>query len=292
MGRKSWTIKELLHVTSEYLERKEIDSPRLCAEILLAHLLNIDRVRLYLDFDQPLQNGEISRYRSFIRRRLNREPLQHITGIQEFWSLAFTVGPQALIPRPETELLIEQVLSLSGEAKVPQSPRILDLGTGCGVLAICLAKELDRAIIWASDISGEALDLARRNARKHGVEDKISFIGGDLLQPVSDQSLRFDVIVSNPPYISSEALSSLPPEVGDHEPALALDGGEEGMFYIQRIIEEGPDHLNPGGWVLLEMDPEQTIKSFKLIEKTEAYQKKYRVKDYSHRYRVVVAQRS
>lgn len=291
MGRKSWTIKELLQVTSEYLGRKGIESPRLSAEILLAHLLNIDRVRLYLDFDQPLQEEEISTYRSFIRRRINREPLQHITGIQEFWSLEFTVGPQALIPRPETELLIEQVLSLSREAKVPQSPCILDLGTGCGVLAICLARELAPASIWASDISGEPLDLARRNARRHGVEERICFMAGDLLRPVSDRNLIFDVIVSNPPYVASEALSLLAPEVIDHEPLLALDGGVEGMFHIERIVEDAPNHLNPGGWLLLEMDPEQTIKAFELIERTGAYQEKHRVKDYSHRYRVVVARK-
>jgi release factor glutamine methyltransferase len=293
MGPTNWTIKDLLKTTTDYLKKKEIDSPRLSAEILLAHQLNINRVNLYLNFDQPLNDNEIAGYRSLIRRRLQREPIQYITGIQEFWSMEFKVGPQVLIPRPESELLVEQALFLYKERRLPgiPGPGILDLGTGCGAIAISMALELEDASIWASDISKEAVDLAMFNSRKHGVEERIQFIVGDLWEPFMHQNLTFDIILSNPPYIASNDFDSLPPEVRDHEPRLALDGHEEGMFFIERLIMNGSDYLSPGGWILLEMDPEQTTKTLKLIEKSGHYGEKKRIKDYSHQDRVVMAQK-
>jgi len=290
--QESWIIKDLLKVTTDYLKKKEIDSPRLSAEVLLAHQLNINRVKLYLNFDQPLHDREIEGYRSFIKRRLNREPIQYITGIQEFWSLDFVVGPQVMIPRPESELLVEQVVALCHRDRLTagQSSRILDLGTGCGALAIALARELEGAFVWASDVSHEPLNLARLNAKKHGVEDRIEFILSDIWDGFKDQDLTFDIILSNPPYIASDAIDSLPPEVRNYEPRLAFDGGEEGMFFITKIIMDGPRYLKPGGWILLEMDPEQTPKAFNLIEKSNSYRAKVRLKDYSHHHRVVMAQ--
>ena len=292
MHRKSWTIKDLLEVTSNYLREKGIDSPRLSAEILLAYQLKVDRVKLYLNFDQPLQEEEVAVYRELIKRRLNREPIQYITGIQEFWSMDFVVGPQVLIPRPETELLVEQVLSLRNEKRLVKNEnlRILDLGTGCGVLAVTLAREFERASVWASDISGEVLAIAELNAKKHGVEDRVEFLLSDVWQRLIDSSLIFDVIVSNPPYIASDHISSLAPEVRDHEPRSALDGGEQGIYFIKEIIEEAPKYLDAGGWVLLEMDPEQTAIAMELMDKSDDYVEKRRVKDYSGRYRVVMAQ--
>jgi release factor glutamine methyltransferase len=293
MDQKSWTIKALLAITTDYLEKKGIDSPRLTAEILLAHQLDINRVKLYLDFDRPLNDREVSGYRSLIRRRLSREPIQHITGVQEFWSMEFAVDPKVLIPRPESELLVEQVVSLHKEEQSPDSlsTRILDLGTGSGVLAIALARELEGACIWASDISQEAIDRAILNSRKHGVEDRIQFIVGDLLRPFMDLDFTFDVIISNPPYIASEDFDILPPEIRDHEPRVALDGRKEGMFFIEKIIREGSDHLNPRGWLLLEMDPGQVAKALKLIEKSNGYAEKKCIKDYSHNDRVVMVQK-
>ncbi len=293
MSTKIWTIKELLKVTTDYLKTKEIDSPRLVAEILLAHQLNINRVKLYLNFDQPLRKSEITGYRSLIKRRLGREPLQYITGIQEFWSQDFIVGMQVMIPRPESELLVEQVISLCKGGRLPenQSPSILDLGTGSGVLAISLAGELEEASIWASDIFRDALNLARLNTQKHGVEGRIEFCPGDMWQAFLDQDLRFDIILSNPPYIASEAIDTLPAEVRDYEPRLALDGREEGMYFISKIIMEGPKYLSPGGWLLLEMDPKQTTKAFRLIEESDSYREKVRLKDFSNHYRVVIAKK-
>lgn len=290
--QKPWTIRDLLTVTADYLRDKEVESPRLSAEILLAHQLNVNRVKLYLNFDQPLLEPEVAGYRVLIKRRLQREPIQYITGMQEFWSLDFLVSPGVMIPRPESELLVEQVVALCRETKGTkgQRPRILDLGTGCGALAIALARELEEAFLWASDVSQEALDIAVVNAKRHGVESRISFIQSDMWHSFSDEDLIFHIIVSNPPYIASDAMDSLAPEVRDYEPRQALDGGEEGMVYIATIINEAPRHLNPGGWVVLEMDPEQTEKAFKLIEESNQYKEKLRLRDYSHQYRVVMAQ--
>jgi release factor glutamine methyltransferase len=189
---------------------------------------------------------------------------------------------------------VEQVVSLHKEKQSPDSlsTRILDLGTGCGVLAIALARELEDACIWASDISQEAVDRAILNSRKHGVEDRIQFIVGDLLQPFMDLDFTFDVIISNPPYIASEDFDILPPEIRDHEPRVALDGREEGMFFIEKIIQEGSDHLNPSGWLLLEMDPGQITKALKLIENSSGYAGKKCIRDYSNHYRVVMVQKS
>jgi release factor glutamine methyltransferase len=293
MSTKTWTIKELLKVTTDYLEEKEIESPRLSAEILLAHQLDIDRVKLYLRFDQPLHEREVAGYRSLIKRRLSREPIQYITGVQEFWSMDFAVGPQVMVPRPETELLVEHVLALCRQKRSTEGScgRILDLGTGCGAIAVAIARELEEVVVWATDISQGALDIARRNAKRHGVEGQMEFVLSDLWQNLSNQELTFDVIVSNPPYIKSEAIDSLPPEVRDYEPRQALDGGEEGMLYISDIIEEAPRYLNPGGWILLEMDPEQTTKALGLIEASNGYLQMVRLKDYSHNHRVVMAQK-
>jgi len=291
--RKSWTIKDLLEVTSNYLREKGVDNPRLSAEVLLALQLKVDRVKLYLNFDQPLHEGEVAAYRELIKRRLNREPVQYITGIQEFWSLDFAVGPQVLIPRPESELLVEQVVSLHQEKRLAEAKnlKILDLGTGSGVLAIVIAREFGGASVWASDVSAEALALAKINAKKHGVEDRVEFLLGDMWQGLINSSLVFDVIVSNPPYIASDHISSLAPEVRDHEPRSALDGGEQGMHFIKGIIKEAPKYLNAGGWILLEMDPEQTTMAMELMEKIDDWVEKRRIKDYSGHYRVVVARR-
>jgi len=292
-ANKAWTIRDLLNVTSDYLKRKDIEAPRLNAEVLLAHLLGLSRVQLYLRFDQPLNEQEVSRYRVLIKRRLNREPTQYITGWQEFWSLDFEVGPAVLIPRPESELLVEKALSLYREGRIPQTDklRLLDLCTGCGALAVALAREIPDAAVWATDISEEALAIARRNAAKHNVAGRMEFMTGNLCEPSLARNLTFDLIVSNPPYIRSDDFDDLPPEVRMHEPRLALDGGKEGMVYIERILRIGPDCLRPGGWVLVEMDPEQTSNALELIKETGQYEEWERAEDYSHRYRVVVARR-
>jgi release factor glutamine methyltransferase len=289
----NWRIHELLKVTTDYLTQKGIESPRLSAEVLLAHHLNLSRVKLYLDFDKPLAEEEVAGFRNLVRRRLKREPLEYITRHKEFWSLDFQVGPEVLIPRPETEILVEQVIRLFKQGRLPEKDRlkILDLGTGCGALAVSLAREIKNAFVWATDISEEALEVARLNAETHEVAERIVFKRGDLWQPFEENDTRFDVIVSNPPYVDSRAFHTLPPEVRDHEPRRALNGREGGMFYIDQIILQAERYLSPGGWVFIEMDPDQTSTALQWIEQSGLYTEWERVKDYSHRYRVVMARK-
>ncbi len=290
---KVWTIGELLKVSADYLKHKGIDSPRLGAEILLAHQLHLTRVKLYLQYDQPLTEQEVEGYRALIRRRLSREPIQYITGTQEFWSMEFIVNPSVLIPRPETEVLVEQAVSLSKQNPHLQGEgvNLLDLGTGCGALAVALAREFKKALIWATELSEGALQVARRNAEKHGVRDRIEFRAGDWFTPFAGKASRFDMILSNPPYIPAEAFETLAPEVKDHEPKSALDGRAQGLHDITRILREAAAYLVPGGWILMEMDPEQTPKAIQVIEETGQFAEHRRVQDYSRRYRVVVARK-
>ncbi|MDY6970856.1 MAG: peptide chain release factor N(5)-glutamine methyltransferase [Thermodesulfobacteriota bacterium] len=292
MKQKPWNIRDLLKVTADYLRKKQIESPRLDAEVLLAYQLNVDRVTLYLNYDQPLTEKEISGYRALIRRRLRREPVQYITGVQEFWSLDFIVNPQVLIPRPESELLLDLAIKgINALARLEHRPaKILDLGTGCGALAISLATEVPQTQIWATDISPSALKLARLNAKKHRVIDRIEFIQGSLWEPLVNQDIAFDIILSNPPYIASEEYDDLPPEVRDYEPRLALDGKREGMYYIERIIRGAPDFAGAGALIILEMAPDQTEKALRIIGLTKGYADSSRIKDYSQCYRVVMAQ--
>jgi release factor glutamine methyltransferase len=293
VSRQKWIIKDLLEVTAEYLKNKDIDSPRLCAEILLAYQLKTTRIKLYLNFDQPVSEKDLNEYRSLIQRRLKREPVQYITGVQEFWSKEFMVGPQVLIPRPETEVLVEQTLALLGSKKADEAtgvPSILDVGTGSGAVAVSLAGELPDADIWASDLSAEALEIAKANARKHGVEEKIHFIKSDIFSAL-DPSQRFNVIVSNPPYIPSKDLDGLQPEVSKYEPRTALDGGENGLFFINKLILAGKEFLKPRGWLLMEMGPFQIARTLEMVEKEGSYGEKMAVQDYSRCNRVVMARK-
>lgn len=291
MTQRPWTAKGLLEVASDYLKEKGIDNPRLDAEVLLAHGLGLDRVGLYLDLDRPLTQKEVSGYRSLIKRRVLREPLQYITGVQEFWSLEFAVSPKALIPRPETELLVEQALARIRATEVSpiKGPNILELGTGCGAVAISLAKELAEAHLWATDISAGALELARLNAKRHGVSGRIQFRQGDLWEGLKGHDITFDIILSNPPYVASEHYHELPPEVRNYEPRQALDGGEGGMHYIEKIINGAVAYLRQGGWLILEMAPDQTEEALRLLDRNRGYGGHDRIEDYSHRYRLVVA---
>ena len=292
MATRKWTIQELLKVSADYLRQKGVDNPRLGAEVLLARHLKVDRVRLYLEFEKPLQEEELAGYRSLIRRRAAREPLQYITGTQGFWSTELVVRPGVLIPRPETELLVEQTLEIvRRDDSETVAPCILDLGTGSGALIVALGREIENARLFASDISPEALTVARENATRLGLSQRVEFLHGDLLEPVKEKGLRFHLIVTNPPYVASEEMATLMPEVR-HEPVLALDGGPGGMAYLERIIREAPDCLEPGGWLLIEMDPRQVAAALRLVDEGGRYGERRAVKDYSRRDRVIVARRA
>jgi len=241
----SWTVLKLLRWTADYFAGHGIDTPRLDAELLLAATLGLDRVGVYVNFERPLQAEELASFREQVKRRAAREPLAYILGHAEFWSLSFLVTPAVLIPRPETELLVEASLPrLDGQA------RILDVGTGSGALAIALAHELPQCAVTAIDVSAAALAVAAENARRNGVAARIGFVQHDLMELPPGP---FDLIVANPPYIPSGDLATLMPEVRDYEPRLALDGGADGLAAYRALAAQAGVALAPGGWLLVEV---------------------------------------
>lgn len=242
---EAWTTLRLLAWTQGYFLEKGIDSPRLTAELLLAHALGCDRVRLYLDFDKPLREPELAAYRELVRRRAGHEPTAYLLGRKEFYGRPFQVDARALVPRPETELVLEAAL-----VALPADGAALDLCTGTGALGVSLALERPGARVVATDLSADALALARENAARLGAAS-VSFLEGDLYDPVAPGE-HFHVIVSNPPYVPRGELDTLPPEVR-REPRLALDGGADGLELLRRIAAGAPTRLRPGGALVLEM---------------------------------------
>jgi release factor glutamine methyltransferase len=243
-----WTVLQVITWTTEYFQKKGLDNPRLEAEVLLAHLMGKDRMGLYLNYDTPLKEEERTAYRDMIQRRTAGEPIAYIVGHKEFWSMGFTVNPECLIPRPETEHLVEEAVRIGENGQSPL--RVLEIGHGCGAVAIALAKELEGAQIVATDVSPGAHALAVENASAHGVGERIRFVLADLFPPEEES---FDFICSNPPYIPTAEVLHLAPEVRDYEPLTSLDGGEDGLRYIREIAQRAPGFLTPRGWLLLEM---------------------------------------
>lgn len=245
--RGNWTIRDILKWTRGYFRDGGIVQPRLEAEILLASVLGVDRLHLYLYPEQPLTPEERLRYRDVIKKRRNGVPLQHLTGEVSFLGLRFRVTREALIPRPETEELVEKAL-----AALPRDREVfcLDLGTGSGVIAVCLAKFHPLARVTAVDVSESALALAAENAERHDVSERITFIKSDWFSRVDE---RFDLIVSNPPYVDEQEIKTLSTEVRRHEPRIALDGGSGGTQRIEELANGLREHLRPGASVLLEI---------------------------------------
>jgi len=246
-------ILDVINRTVPFLEKHGVESPRLNIELLLAHVLGKRRLDLYLEFERELDEPTLEKLREMVKRRAAGEPLQYITGEVEFCGLKFAVDRRVLIPRPETELLLETVLEQVKPLTTHHSPlTIIDLCTGSGCIAVALAKKVDGAEVYATDSSAEALAVARGNAARHGVEKKIRFLQGDLLQVIPD-SLRVDVLVSNPPYIASGELAGLPREIRDFEPVQALVAGEDGLKVIRRIVSDASRFLLPDGILALEL---------------------------------------
>jgi release factor glutamine methyltransferase len=255
MGVEStWTIGGLLNWTAKYLAQKGSEFPRLDAEVLLAHALECKRIDLYgLRFAEPASDEARQRYRDLVRRRVEGCPVAYLVGRKEFFSLEFEVSPAVLIPRPDTELVVTACLDL---ARGVAEPRILDLGTGSGCLAITVAKQHPGARVTAIDIAPEALAVARRNAERHGVAARIQFLEGDLFEPVAAGAV-FDFVLSNPPYIPKGDIARLATGVRDYEPHVALDGGADGYAVVERIAACAKDFLAPGGYLIVEIGSPQ-----------------------------------
>lgn len=250
---RSWTVLELLRWTTAHFDAKGIDTPRLDAEVLLAHALGVRRLDLYLRFEQPVNAEERARYRELVSQRVGeRVPVSLLVGSKEFWSLSFKIDRNVLTPRPDTEILVE-----AGLARLPDAARewkVLDVGTGSGAIAISLAHERPRARLTATDISSKALQVARTNADELRVGENIRFLEGSLFEPLEGE--LFDLIVSNPPYLAKSTAGALAPELA-HEPELALFGGEDGYAVLRPFAAQVKERLEPGGWVVVEVDPGQ-----------------------------------
>src|SRR5579872_6320077 len=246
------TVLEVIQRSAEFLTKKGVESPRLQVELLLAHVLHLPRMGLYLNFERPLTPKELDEIREMVRRRGQREPLQHILGSTSFCGLEMAVNASVLVPRPETELLAESAWEfLNSLPASPPPPSALDFGTGSGCLAIALAVKSPAAQVSALDISAEALALARQNAAQHQVKPRIQFFHGDGFNALPIEA-RFDLIVANPPYIPSGEIPTLEPEVRDHDPHVALNGGPDGLDAYQRLAREAAAFLRPGGRLMLE----------------------------------------
>lgn len=246
---ESWTLLKLLRWMTGYFTKKGIDNPRLDAELLLAHQFGLDRVGLYLNYDRPLTSTELDQVRPLVKRRGRREPLQYVLGSTEFWSLQFRVSPEVLIPRADTEVLVEEALKYCAADGV-----LLDVGSGSGAVLISLLSELPAWRGVGIDISPGALEIARHNIAVHRLEDRAQLLEGDLAALPEGP---FDLIVSNPPYIPASQWNGLMPEVRDFEPSLALLGGADGLDCYRYLTEQVPVSLAPDGWLLVEIGADQ-----------------------------------
>ena len=284
-SEQSWTVGTLLNWTATFLAQKGCESPRVDAEVLLAHALGCKRIDLYgLLHAEPALDEVRQRYRELIRKRIEGCPVAYLVGRKEFFSLEFEVSSAVLIPRPDSEVAVMECIAL---AKPLAAACILDIGTGSGNLAVAIAKHHLGAHVTAVDISTDALGVARRNAEKHGVAARITFLQGDLFTPLQN-SERFDFIVSNPPYIPTSELPHLPIGVRQYEPHLALDGGQDGYGVFERLIAEAPHFLNPGGWLIVEIGaPQEETARQRLAAK--GYQLAPTVHDYGGHPRVLKA---
>ncbi|MCZ7604252.1 MAG: peptide chain release factor N(5)-glutamine methyltransferase [Melioribacteraceae bacterium] len=255
------TVLNAIQLSTSYLEEKGIESPRMNAELLLAHVLQCKRLDLYLAFDRPLLEEEIVQLREFIARRGKFEPLQYILGEVEFYNLNFKVDKSVLIPRPETELLVDEAINLINEYNYTN---ILDVGTGSGNIPVSLAANLNGVTITSIDISKEAIDTAVKNAEKNNVRDKINFIISDIADYVPDQ--KFDVIVSNPPYVSSQEYQNLQKEITAYEPRESVTDNDDGFKFYRNILSNNDRLLRSNGFVIFEIGQGQESTLYKLFE--------------------------
>lgn len=259
------TVREILNDATSLLEAAGMEIARLDAEVLLAFFLKKDRLEFLKNPEMQISKSRLAAFKKLVSRRMKWEPVAYLTGRKEFWSFVLEVNKDVLIPRPDTEIIVEEALTVG--KSFPQ-PNILDIGTGSGAIALALAKELPEAKIIATDISASALKIARRNARNLKLEKQIKFLKGDLFAPVKD---LFDIIVSNPPYISAAEYGELPNGVKDFEPKIALWAGQTGVEFYEKLIYQSKNHLKKNGWLLMEIGAPQAEKIRRLMQDSGAF---------------------
>lgn len=286
-----WTVERVLTWTRGFFERKGIDSPRLSAELLMSHVLKIPRIRLYTDYQRPLADAELIRMRELVKRAGEDEPIAYLTGVAHFFNLEFAVTRDTLIPRPDTETLVEQVLSLFRHSTGFAAPRVLDLCTGSGCIACAIAAHHKATEVIAIDLSPGAAEVAKRNVETLKLSERVTVLQGDLYAPLSGYTdpRPFDVIVANPPYIASEQMQALPRNVKDYEPHLALEGGPDGLDVHRRILAGAPERLLPHGRIFLEIAFDQEESALKMVSEYPAFESPRVLRDYAGQPRVLTA---
>ncbi len=282
-----WTVGRLLNWTRDFLKKKGSESPRLDAEVLLASVLSCERVRLYTQYEDEVGDRDRTTFRDLVKRRAEGAPVAYLVGKKEFYSLALAVSPAVLIPRPDSEFVVVEALT---RLKGVEGPRVVDVGTGSGCLALACASRHPSARFVAIDLSPGALDVARGNAAKLGLADRVDFRPGDLLAPVAGEG-PFDAILSNPPYIPTATVATLEPGVADYEPHLALDGGEDGLRVVDRLIAEAVPLLKVGGHLILEIGSDQELPVRALIAARPELELAPTVRDAANHPRVIAATR-
>ena len=278
-----WTIGSIIKWTEQYFQDKGVDSPRLDAEVLLSHVLQKERIYLYIHFDEPLEAAELAAFREMVKKRVQRIPVAYIVGAREFMGLRFAVSPAVLIPRPDTEILVEAVIE---RLKDKSQIKFVDIGTGSGAIVLSLLHYLPLACAVAVDISQDALAVATENAETLLVKDRVDFYQGDLYEPLAAE--KFDAIVSNPPYIPNADIAELEPEVKEFEPYGALAGGLDGLDFYRRLIADGSDRLKDGGFMAFEVGINQAQAVAALAESMPIFEKVEILKDYAGIERVVI----
>jgi release factor glutamine methyltransferase len=287
-------LLEILKLAEDYLADGGVTRPRLEAEHLLAHVLGRSRLDLYLEFDRPLGEPELGSLRELLRRRRQRVPCQYLIGATEFYGLPLAVDERVLIPRPETEHVVEAALARLKTIETPEALLVYDVGTGSGCLAVAIAHEEARCRVIASDASAAALEVARANAERNGVAERIVFVEGVLFEPFAqagESETGADAIVSNPPYVARGEWDALPDEIRLHEPREALDGGPDGLAVMRELVAAAPAHLKPGGWLLVEVGHAQADEVRALMAQTNALNEITIVRDYGGIERVVIGRR-
>ena len=286
---KIWTVLDLLEWTESYFEQSGLETPRLDAEVLLGFVLEKSRLQLYLNFEMPVFPDHLIAYRELVKKRRNHTPVSYLTNCREFLSLNFYVDQRVLIPRPETENLVEYVLDQPEKANYSTS-KLVDIGTGSGAIAVSLAVNRPNWKITATDISKDALTVAEINANRHGAQDQINFQQGNLLKAVANSKVTFDWIVSNPPYVSYRQYEKLQPDVHNYEPRLALVSGQDGLQLIRQLISDAPLFLKPEGKLAIEIGYGQRQAVEELAYQSSHYQKIHFLPDLTGTDRILIAE--